>query len=91
MNLLGYVQLVQNLANCFAMIEKYKVVLTKNPDKDLYYMCHSKFFANSGGGFSRIITNYLKEKTKAQLYTDNTSGGGKPKYPRITYSEYNLY
>ena len=64
-----------------------KVVLTKNPDKDLYYMCHSHFFANSGGGFSRIITNYLKEITNAKIYTDDTAGGVNPKYPRITYSD----
>ena len=32
------------------MFEKYypvEVVLTKNPDKDFYYMSHSKYFANS--------------------------------------------
>ena len=51
------------------------VVLTKNPDKDLYYMCHSYFFANAGGGFSKIVMNYLKEKTKSRLYTDGTAGG----------------
>jgi hypothetical protein len=65
-----------------------KVVLTKNPDKDLYYMCHSKFFANAGGGFSRIVLNYLKEKTKARIYTDDTAGGGRPKYPKVTYEDY---
>ena len=81
---------LKKIVKLFETSYPVKVVLTKNPDKDLYYMCNSKFFANAGGGFSRIVMNYLKEKTKARLYTDNTSGGGKAKYPRITYSEYNL-
>lgn len=81
---------LKKIVKLFETSYPVKVVLTKNPDKDLYYMCNSKFFANAGGGFSRIVMNYLKEKTKARLYTDNTSGGGKAKYPRITYSEYSL-
>ena len=81
---------LKKIVKLFETSYPVKVVLTKNPDKDLYYMCNSKFFANAGGGFSRIVMNYLKEKTKARLYTDNTSGGGKAKYPRITYSDYNL-
>lgn len=78
---------LQKIIKLFEQKYPVKVVLTKNPDKDLYYMCHSKIFANSGGGFSRIITNYLKEKTKAKIYTDDTARGGNPNYPRITYSD----
>ena len=53
------------------MFEKYypvEVILTKNPDKDFYYMSHSKFFANSGGGFSLLVTNYLKHDKKNKVY-----------------------
>ena len=45
----------QRLNQIVHLFEKYypvEVILTKNPDKDFYYMSHSKFFANSGGGFS---------------------------------------
>jgi hypothetical protein len=42
--------------------------LTKNPDKDFYYMAHSKFFAKSGGGFSLLVTNYLKHDKKNKIY-----------------------
>ena len=66
---------LKKIVKLFETSYPVKVVLTKNPDKDLYYMCNSKFFANAGGGFSHIVMNYLKEKTKARLYTDNTSGG----------------
>jgi hypothetical protein len=62
-----YLKKIQNL---FEGKYPVNVVLTKNPDKDLYYMCHSNFFANAGGGFSRIITNYLRETTNAKIYTD---------------------
>ena len=61
----------QNLNKIVAMFEKYypvEVVLTKNPDKDFYYMSHSKYFANSGGGFSLLVTNYLKHDKKNKIY-----------------------
>lgn len=38
-----------------------QVVLTHNPDKDFYYMCHSKYFVKSGGGFSNLIEKYVRE------------------------------
>lgn len=79
-----YLKKIQNL---FEGKYPVNVVLTKNPDKDLYYMCHSKFFANAGGGFSRIVMNYLRETTNSKIYTDDTAGGGNPKYPRITYAD----
>tara|TARA_A100001037_G_scaffold304878_1_gene343154 strand:+ start:660 stop:1523 length:864 start_codon:yes stop_codon:yes gene_type:complete len=53
------------------LFEKYypvEVILTKNPDKDFYYMSHSKFFANSGGGFSLLVTNYLKKNKSNKIY-----------------------
>ena len=36
--------------------------------KDFYYMSHSKYFANSGGGFSLLITNYLKHSKTNIIY-----------------------
>ena len=39
-----------------------QLVLTHNPDKDFYYMCHSKYFVKSGGGFSNLIVKYVKEE-----------------------------
>lgn len=38
-----------------------QLVLTHNPDKDFYYMCHSKYFVKSGGGFSNLIEKYVRE------------------------------
>ena len=37
-----------------------QLVLTHNPDKDFYYMCHSKYFVKSGGGFSNLIEKYVR-------------------------------
>ena len=50
--------------------EKYpvKVVITKNPDKDFYYMCHSKFFVGAGGGFSQLVSDYLKYTKGSKLF-----------------------
>ena len=75
---------LNKIINIFNKDYKVNVVITKNPDKDLYYMCNSKFFANSGGGFSRLVTNYLKKQKNVKIYTDDINGGY-PKYPRITY------
>ena len=61
----------KNLNKIVEMFEKYypvEVVLTKNPDKDFYYMSNSKYFANSGGGFSLLVTNYLKHDKKNKIY-----------------------
>jgi len=33
-----------------------------NPDEDFIYMCNSKLFGQSGGGFSSLIANYVKSK-----------------------------
>ena len=45
-----------------------EVILTKNPDKDFYYMAHSKYLSNSGGFFSLLVTNYLKHDKKNKIY-----------------------
>jgi hypothetical protein len=45
-----------------------EVIITKNPDKDLYYMCHSKFFSRSGGGYSDIICDYLSKDNTVKIY-----------------------
>lgn len=45
-----------------------EVIITKNPDKDLYYMCHSKFFSRSGGGYSNIICDYLSKDNTVTIY-----------------------
>lgn len=36
-----------------------KFIFSKNPDFDFYYMCHSKYFIKSGGGYSEIISKYI--------------------------------
>ena len=77
---------LNKIINIFNKDYKVNVVITKNPDKDLYYMCNSKFFANSGSGFSRLVTNYLKKQKNVKIYTDDINGGY-PKYPRITYMD----
>lgn len=33
-----------------------------NPDDDFVYMCNSKYFGQSGGGYSQLIANYVKHK-----------------------------
>jgi calcineurin-like phosphoesterase family protein len=38
-----------------------QLLLTHDPDKDFYYMCHSKYFMKSGGGFSNLIEAYVRE------------------------------
>ena len=61
---------LNEIIHIFKPYYSVKVILTKDPDKDLYYMCHSKFFANSGGGFSRLITDYVKLDKKNKVYED---------------------
>ena len=59
---------LQRVIELFETNYPVKVVLTKNPDKDLYYMCHSRFFARAGGGFSNLITNYLQQSKSNKVY-----------------------
>ena len=41
---------------------KYKEVKSGNPDLDYLEMANSKHFIQSGGGFSRLIANYVKHR-----------------------------
>ena len=59
---------LNQIVQIFSKHYPVEVILTKNPDKDFYYMAHSKFFANSGGGFSLLVTNYLKHDKKNKIY-----------------------
>ena len=61
---------LNKIINMFKPYYLVKVILTKDPDKDFYYMCHSKFLANSGGGFSKLITDYVKLDKKNKVYED---------------------
>jgi len=63
---------LNKVINIFKDDYKVSVILTKNPDKDLYYMCNSKYFANSGGGFSRLVINYLREIANATIFSDES-------------------
>ena len=64
-------KMLQRIMDLYKTVYPVSLILTKNPDKDFYYMCHSKYFASSGGGFSRLISNYVK-KHKGKVY-DNPS------------------
>ena len=48
-----------------SIIKKYNFKFEKinnNPDEDFLFMCNSKIFIKSGGGFSRIISQIVKQK-----------------------------
>ena len=55
---------LNDVRNIFESEYPVNVIITNDPDKDLYYMCHSKYFVKSGkmGGFSQIVANYVKKK-----------------------------
>ena len=59
---------VVEIKNIFEKSFPTEVIITKNPDKDLYYMCHSNFFARSGGGFSQLVVDYLKQDKTNIIY-----------------------
>ena len=61
-------KILNQIISIFRETYPVNVLITKNPDKDFYYMCHSKFFANSGGGFSLLITNFLKQDKTNKIY-----------------------
>jgi len=63
-------KMLHRLVKLFEESYPVKVILTKNPDKDFYYMCHSKFFASSGGGFSRLIESYVKKQKGTKIYSN---------------------
>ena len=60
------------IRNIFEENYPVNVIITNNPDKDLYYMCHSKFFCKSGpkGGFSKIISDYVKRDKNNIVYEE---------------------
>ena len=53
---------LNKIRNIFEGNYPVNVIITNDPDKDLYYMCHSKYFSKSGGRgeFTRIISDYVK-------------------------------
>lgn len=53
--------------NNFKFIEKSH----RNPDKDFYYMAHSKVFIKSGGGYSTIIANIVAKNGGVVYYPNN--------------------
>jgi hypothetical protein len=61
-------EILQKIVHLFETNYPVNVIITKDPDKDFYYMCHSKSFAPSGGGFSALITSYLKYKKNSTIY-----------------------
>lgn len=63
---------LNQVRNIFEENYPVNVIITNNPDKDLYYMCHSKFFCKSGpkGGFSKIISDYVKRDKNNIVYEE---------------------
>lgn len=61
---------LNEIKNIFEKKYPTDIIITNNPDKDLYYMCHSKYFIKDGGGFSRIASEYVKKKNNI-VYTIN--------------------
>jgi len=59
---------LNEIVNMFGKHYPVEVILTKNPDKDYYYMANSRFFARSGGGFSGLVVDYLKQDKKNKIY-----------------------
>jgi hypothetical protein len=55
-NSINYLKEVKNKFKNY----KLKFIMSKNPDFDFYYMCHSKYFIQGGGRYSNIISIYVK-------------------------------
>ena len=49
-----------NIRNIFSKKYITKIISGREPDFDLSYMSKSKYFVQSGGGFSRIIADLVK-------------------------------
>ncbi len=60
------------IRNIFEENYPVNIIITNNPDKDLYYMCHSKYFCRSGkeGGYTNIISNYVKRNKNNIVYEE---------------------
>tara|TARA_B100000900_G_C20582974_1_gene718321 strand:- start:647 stop:1393 length:747 start_codon:yes stop_codon:yes gene_type:complete len=61
---------LHKIRNIFDPYYPVRVKITNDPDKDLYYMCHSKYFARSGrsGEFSKIISEYVRMNPQNIVY-----------------------
>ena len=57
-------QYINKIKDIFERYYPTEIIITKNPDKDFYYMCHSNYFAKSGGGYSDLISKYLQKENK---------------------------
>ncbi len=44
--------------------------LNQNPDDDFLYMCNSKYFIQSGGGFSALISEIVQKKNGNVYFSD---------------------
>ena len=64
-----YLQHIRDLfkKNNISFIEKN----SGNPDKDFIYMCNSKTFGQSGGGYSDLIASYVNHKGNKVLNFNN--------------------
>tara|TARA_B100002019_G_C21273145_1_gene603592 strand:+ start:2755 stop:3540 length:786 start_codon:yes stop_codon:yes gene_type:complete len=64
---------LNKIRNIFAKHYPVNVIITNDPDKDLYYMCHSKYFVKSGkrGEFTGIISEYIKYFNSIQPHNHN--------------------
>ena len=61
MNIKAYtnsINYLKDVKNTFKN-HKLKFIMSKNPDFDFYYMCHSKYFIQGGGGYSNVIASYV--------------------------------
>lgn len=63
---------LNDVRNIFESEYPVNVIITNDPDKDLYYMCHSKYFVKSGekGRFSQIAANYVEKKNNTVYQKD---------------------
>jgi hypothetical protein len=50
---------------------KYIFIHNNNPDTDFIFMCKSKYFVQSGGGFSKLIGNIVK-LNNGNIYTEKS-------------------
>ena len=51
---------LDHIVDIFKNDYNVNVKITNNPDKDFYYMCHSKYFCPSGGGYSNLIQHMVQ-------------------------------
>ena len=57
------IKFIQNIRNIFKIYGIKTILhLGNNPDDDFVKMCNSKIFIKAGGGYSRLIANYVFHK-----------------------------